>query len=297
MLDSLSQYLKTSTTPDFQAAVEEAFELFERFGLENQDIGFEEILMTANDEGEGEVTIRINSLVEELQDHVLTQMQIKLMDEVSVSEANMVLRALKAVETTEMNAEILDICREVHDPIEALAEIINRLTGREVERIIVLLEEVSKPLIAKIEETVSKHVLERREVIDVSANTEMIAKFKRYREAMDNQRLFIYDMIQGGVPLNQPYEIYHGKIMAQIQGSEEYEQMPLKQRQIKIAVQICAGLVVASDTQNGGFRPIVQQQLERTFTDIDMITPIYKEIDLIMTKFHALITSGIAKVG
>lgn len=296
MLDSLSQYLKSSTTPEFQAAVEEAFEMFERYGLENQDIGFEEILMVANDEGESDVTIRISKLVQELQDHILTQMQIRLVEEASISDANMILRALKDLETTELNDHIVDICREVNDPVEALAEVINRITGREVERVIVVLEEVSRAVIAKIGEVASKYVLEHREVIDVSRNEELMKKFTLYREAMDNQRLFIYDMLMAGVPLNQPYEIYHGKIMTSIQASEEFAAMPARLQQIKTAVQLCAGLIIASDTQQGQFRAVVQKQLERTFSDIDMITPIYKEIDSIMVKFNNLITSGIAKV-
>jgi hypothetical protein len=99
-----------------------------------------------------------------------------------------------------------------------------------------------------------------------------------------------------GVPLNQPYEVYHGKIMASIQASEEFAAMPTRLQQIKTAVQICAGLIIASDTQDGQMRAIVQKQLERTFTDLDMITPIYKEIVSIMIKFNNLITSGITKV-
>lgn len=296
MLDSLDLYLKTSTTPEFQAAVTEAFELFERFGLENVDVGFEDILMTANNEGESEVTIRINALVEELQDHLLDQLQVKVVEEASISEANTIIRGLKLFESTELNGEIVDICREVHDPVEALAEVLNRVTGVETERLIILIEEVSPSLIKRIGEEASKHVLEIREVIDVKKDAELMKKFNLYREAMDFQRLFVFDMLQAGVPLNQPYEIYHGKIMTSIQGSEEFQAMAPRLKEIKTAVQICAGLIIASDTQDAAMRKIVRDQLERTFTDIDTITPIYKEIDSIMIKFNNLITSGITKV-
>lgn len=296
MLDSLNVYLQTSTTPELRAAITEAFELFDDYGLTDVDVGYEDILMTSDNEGVSEAIIKIVALTEDLQDSILDQMQIKLVDEATVSEGNTILRALKHLESTELNDEIVGICRENADPIEALAEILNLVTGIEPERLVILFEEVSPALIKMVQATSAQHVGEHRDILDTSKNAELIQKFMAYRDAMDNQQLFMYDMLIASVPLNQPYAIYHGKIMEAIQAQELASPMPVRLHQVKTAVQLCGAIVIASDTQDANMRNVVMAELEKTFSDVDQITPIYVEIDSIMTKFHALITSGMGKV-
>ena len=296
MLDSLKQYLQTSTTPEHRAAITEAYDLFQDYGLEDVDVGYEDILMTANNEGESEATIRINQLTEEFQDHILTQMQIKLVDEATVSDGNTILHALKLIETTELNDEIVGICSENSDPIEALGEILNLVTGIEPERLMILFEEVSQAVIDKIKEVTQKHVGVTRQVIDVAVNKDLMNRFMAYRVAMDNQQLFMYDMLIAGVALNQPYAIYHDKIMYAIQHQELTTPMIPRLREVKTAVQLCAAVIVASDTQDANMRNVVMAQLERTFADLDKITPIYIEMDSILGKFNNLVNTRSTKV-
>lgn len=296
MLDSLRQYLQTSVPPDFRAAIEEAFEIFDDYGLPDVDVGFEDILLTANNEGESETPIRINALVEDLQDHIFSQMQIKVVEECRVSEANMLLRALKLIETTEFNTEIVEVCSHNSDPIETLSEVIHLVTGVDVERIMPLFEEVSQDLINTTRAVASMHAGEVREILNVDLNRVLMQRFLAYRTAMDNQPLFIYDMLIAGVPLNQPYASYHEKIMSSIETQEIQTPLDPRLRPIKTAVQLCGAIVIASDTQDANMRNIVMSELEKTYSDIDTITPIYREIDSIMIKFHDLTTSGTQKV-
>lgn len=296
MLDSLNVYLQTSTTPELRAAITEAFELFDEYGLDDPDVGFEDILMTADNEGASDATIRIVALTEQLQNSILDQMQIKLSDEAMVSDGNTILRALKQLESTELNDEIVGICRETNDPIEALGEVLNLVTGIEPERLMCLFDEVGQSTIKKIQAMASQHVGERRDIIDTQKNAELMNKFLAYRAAMDDQPLFMYDMLIAGVPLNQPYSVYHGKIMSAITAQELESPMPVRLRQIKTAVQLCAAIVIACDTQDANMRNVVMAELEKTFSDVDTITPIYVEIDSIMRKFQALLTSGMGKV-
>lgn len=291
MLDSLHVYLQTSTTPELRAAITEAYELFDEYGLDDISTGYEDILMTANNEGESEAMMRIVALTENLQDHILTQMQIVVVDELRVSEGNTILRALKDVQNTEMNDEIVGICRENSDPVEALAEILNLVTGIEPERLVTMFQEVSPRTIQAIQAMAGQHVGENRATLDVEQDTKVIDRFMVYREAMDNQPLFMYDMIMASVPLNQPYAIYHGKIMEAIAHEESVQPMAPRLRQVKTAVQLCGAIIVACDTQDANMRNIVHAELEKTYSDVDTITPIYVEIDSIMTKFHNLLNT------
>lgn len=291
MLDSLYVYLQTSTTPELRAAITEACELFEEYGLEDIGTGYEDILMTANNEGESEAMMRIVALTEDLQDHIFDQLQIKVVDETRVSEGNMILRALKDLENTELNDEIVGICRESTDSVEALAEVLHLVTGIEPERLVIYFEEVSDAVIQRIQATAAQHVGENRDILNVEEDTKLMSRFMVYREAMDNQPLFMYDMLMASVPLNQPYAIYHGKIMEAISAQELIEPMPTRMRQVKTAVQLCAAIIIANDTQDANMRNIVHSELEKTFADVDMITPIYVEIDSIMVKFHRLLNT------
>lgn len=292
MLDTLNVYLQTSTTPELRGAITEAFEQFDAYGLEDADIGYEDILMTSDNEGTSEALMKIVVLTEELQDSILAQLQIKLVQEATISEGNTVLRSLKLLETTEFNDEIADVCRHNTDPVEALAEILNLVTGIDTERLVILFEEVSPSLISRIGERAQLHIGEHRDVADVGKNAVLMKRFLAYRTAMDNQQLFMYDMLIAGVPLDSPYAIYHEKIMQAIQAQELVQPMMPRLRQVKTAVQLCAAIVVACDTQDANMRNIVMAELEKTYTDLDTITPIYIEIDSIMTKFHALMNTG-----
>lgn len=295
MLESLNVYLQTSTTPELRASIDEAFDLFETYGLTDVDIGYEDILMTSDDEGVSEAMIRVIALTEELQDSILDQLQIKLADEVSVSEGNLILRSLKLLETTEFNDEIYLVCRESTDPIEALAEVLHLVTGIEPERLMPMFEEVSTSLIKRIGETCALQVAERRDAMDIEKNSEIMKRFLSYRLAMDSQPLFMYDMLIASVPLNQPFKTYYVKIMQAIQAEELVSPMMPRLRQVKTAVQLCAAIIVACDTQDANMRNVVMAELEKTYSDIDAITPIYVEIDSIMNKFHALMNSGMGK--
>jgi len=295
MLDSLNVYLQTSTTPELRAAIADAFDIFEEYGLEDPDVGFEDILMTSEDEGVSEVMTRVIALTEELQDSILGQLQIKLADEASVSEGNTVLRALKQLESSDFNDEIHQVCRENTDTIESLAEILNLVTGIDTERLMPMFEEVSSSLIKRIGERAALYVAEHRDAVDVEKNSELMKRFLAYRLAMDSQPLFMYDMLIASVPLNQPYKTYHVKIMQAIQAQELASPMMPRLRQVKTAVQLCAAVIVACDTQDANMRNVVMAELEKTYSDIDAITPIYVEIDSIMNKFHALMNSGMGK--
>ena len=298
MLDSLRLYLETSTSPEFMNAITKAFELFEEYGLEDYEVGYEDILMTANNEGESEAAIKIGALTEEIQDSILGRMQIKVADEVTISEANTILEGIKGIEKTEFNQEILDICNDDQAPEEQLAEILQVVTGIDSERLVILFHEVSKAVIQnKIKPLVLQEVIEPHTVIDSNADAVLMARFLMYREAMDNQPLFMHDMLMNGVPLRAPYASYHEKIMSAIEIQQTNDPMPIRLRQIKTAVQLCGAIIVASDTQDANWRNLVKEELSKTYTDIDIVTPIYLEIDSIMVKFHQLEMSGTKRGG
>jgi len=285
MLDILREHLRTGAPAELATMVEQAHDLFEEFGLEDYDIGFSEILLMADNEGASESIIKIVSLTSQLQDSILSQLQIDLVDEATVSDGNKILLALRHLDNTELSAQVAQICEEVTSPEEALAEVLALVNGEEEENLVILLDSVSPSLIMKIHEVSSARALEERVLQDNEANRVYAENLLLFSEAVDNQWLFIFEQVKHGEPMGKLYSEYHSEIIAEMEARQA--KTPLRQQEfdIKLAVQLFAAALISQDGMTNP-RAVVMAELTKTYGDLDRTTPVYLELDNLAIRFQ-----------
>lgn len=293
MLEILDVHLKTAASPEVYNAVEQALDLFEEFGLTEYSIGYEEILLMADNEGASESISKICALTSDLQDTILGQLRIDLVDEASISEANTILLSLKRLESTEYFDNIIAICDQVAAPEEALAEILSLVSGVDEERLIILLQTVDKLTIDAIKLAMERLSLSHDAMLQPAKDKVYVDSLKAYKAALDDQWLYIYDLVSAGEPLGQPYAQYHHEIIDQMEARQRTEPVIASMFAIEIGVQLFAGALISSDGSGGNLRDVVMGELQKTYGDsLDRITPIYEELNSLLIKFQAYRESG-----
>jgi hypothetical protein len=294
MLEILDVHLKTAASPEIYNSISQAFDLFEEFGLTEYTVGYEDILLTADNEGASESVLKVCSLTSDLQDTILAQLRIDLVDEASVSEANTILLALKKLESTEYFDNIIQICDQVPAPEEALAEILSLVCGVDEERLIILLQTVDTLTIAAIKMAMEKLSSEHAALLQPAEDQVYVESLKAYKAALDDQWLYIYDLVEAGEPLGQPYAQYHREIIDQMEARQRTQPVIASVFAIEIGVQLFAGALISCDGSGGNLRDVVMVELEKTYGDtLDRITPIYTEINSLLIKFQAYREAGI----
>lgn len=293
MLEILDVHLKTAASPEIYNAISQAFDMFEAYGLTEYNVGYEDILMSADNEGASESIQRIMALTSQLQDYILQQLRVDLVDEATVSEGNQILLGLRRLEQTEYADNILEICQHVMSPEEALAEILALVNGTDEERVIILLETVDPATIAAIRVMMEKLINDQAALKQPEEDKAFAETLKLYRAALDNQWLYIWDLVEMGEPLGQPYAQYHTEIINQMEERQKTAPVLAKAFAIEIAAQLMAGALISSDAGTGNLRDIVMGELQKTYGDsLDRITPIYNEINSLTIKFQAYREAG-----
>lgn len=293
MLEILDVHLRTAASPEIFNAIEQAFDLFEEFGLTEYTIGYEEILLMGDNEGVSESILKICSLTSDFQDEILNQLRIDLVDEASVSEGNTILLALKKLESTEFFDNIIQVCEDVPAPEEALAEILALVSGIDEERLIILLQTVDPLTIQAIKLAMEKLSSTHQALLQPAEDKVYADSLKAYKAALDGQWLYIYDLVEAGEPLGQPYAQYHHEIIDQMEARQRTEPVLASRFAIELGVQLYAGAIISSDGANN-VRDVVMVELNKTYGDsLDRITPIYNEINSLTIKFQAYREAGI----
>lgn len=292
MLDILEEHLRTGASPETYAMVNQAWDLFQQFGLDDIDVGYTEILLMGDNEGASETITKICDLTTQYQDAILSQLQIDLVDEATVSEGNLILMGMKKLEHYEHMDLVAQVCEENRQPEEALAEILTLVTGVEEERLLILIETVGDKLIESIA-TLAHGGSDLRELQDVETVKVYAQNLMAYYEAVDHVWLYVYDAVQKGEALGKPYAEYHSEIIVAMEEKQVTERMLPKQYSIALAVQLFAGAIVSVDGKDNP-RLAISNELAKTYGDLDRVTPVYMEVDSLTIKFQSYLQGATA---
>lgn len=288
MLEEISAYLSQNTTPDFNAAVADAFALFDQYGVAQYDQPYLGILLASGNMDPMEVRDRFYEQVQEHQDDILREMDITLSESASIYQGNLVLTVLKQLESTDLYGEIGSICEQIDSPVARMAAIMATITGGEEENYLEVFEEVGDATLSAIQAMMRKwsdiYDYEDR-VIDVQADAQYKERLMGFRAFVQNKELYIYDELLQGTPLGLRFQEYYERLIERIQNTTP----------TVIAMQLYAAAMVASDTQTNPLGPI-KAELNKTFSSVDTITPITMVLETQMLKFLAAQNSGVKKV-
>jgi len=159
--------------------------------------------------------------------------------------------------------------------------------------VVILLQTVDHATIAAIRVIMDKLASEHAALKQPEEDKAYIDTLRLYRAALDNQWLYIWDLVEMGEPVGQPYAQYHTEIIDQMEARQKTAPVLAKAFAIEIAVQLMAGALISSDAGTGNLRDVVMRELEKTYGDsLDRITPIYNELSSLTIKFQAFREAG-----
>ena len=285
MMEELSTHLSTSVTPEVQAAVQEAFELFDQYGVQDYETAYLDALMTGDNHDPMGVTQALLDLTSGYQDEILTNLLVTLSDDTTVAQGNTVLRVLKQLEDTELTQEVQVICAESQDPAEALCDLISLITGEPSESYYELIEEVGAELIERIRQTVQPiDQSEGVQPVDPGDTKAMLDRLKTFQE-FTGKKSKVLGLLVLDMPLGLPYHEYYLALREDIESLKPAD----------MARELYAAALVAQDTQ-GNPRTAILAELNATYTSADKITPIATAMETLILQFQAALTAGVKKV-
>lgn len=276
MLDILEFYLKTSASPEVADAVTKACELFEDYDLPGYQDVYTDLLMSSDNADFNDLNTNIISLTIELQRAVLEQLLILVDSDFTIQQGNLLLESMSRIEASDFNEEIISLCDD-SDYDNSLCEILSLVSGVSTESFYPLIENIDQCVIDRIKMVCQQNsVNDTISPIDTVHVRQVINRLIRYKNFVDNKPLFIYDSIKNGQLVDLPFKAYYDEMPEVFWSLQPQEK----------AIQLIAGVLVSSDV-NSNPKKFITEQLSRTMTSIDHITPIIVAFDSILNKFYS----------
>lgn len=276
MLDILETHLKTACSPEMTDAVTQACELFEDYELPGYQDAYTDLLLTSDNLDVGDLNTALTQLTVDMQLQVLQQMLIVIEEEITMQQGNMLLKALRQVESTEFNNVVISLCSEP-DTDEVLCEILSIVSGEPVENFYNLITNIDQCVLDRIKMVCQQNNTEDTvSPIDIRHTREVVDRLIQYKNFIGNKPLFVYDYILDGEPIELPLEVYYDDMWNDIASLNPQEK----------AIQLFAATLVSSDS-NSEPKSFISKMLNKTYTSVDDVTPIINALENIILKFHA----------
>lgn len=271
MLDILSQHLAQTSTPEFYASIQAAFKTFERLQLENYETGYEELLMTDDDDtvkGTAETNDSILGLTIGLLQRVLSDHGVQLTAEATVSQANDTVNAVLDLQTYSDLGTLQATAGLDGEPNEVFAELMALVTPYQPQEVMVWLEDVNYFLLKRIRELAQREPTPE----DTADQNERVAMHRqKLTKAIEVQaldrKLDVLDAIREGLALGLPFLIYLQRFGYQLQFYSAAR-----------AAQELLAMALAARDAHANPTGMVHEHIERYINNMDTLTSIDVEI-------------------
>ncbi len=286
MIEELATYLRVSTSSEFEEKITQAIELFDAYGIEDYQTNYLDLLMTSDNKDVTNTQTDIESLTMGYQDTILDQLMVRVGEETSIGQTNLVLMCLKQIEDTEENLSIIAICDQYPDPQEALCEIVSLLTGVTVQNVYTWIEFVDPTVIIAIRRQ-AQDTMDQLYLAQDAINPQerdYLLRLEDFEKYVGGYAFIIRRYLNEGFQLGLPYSTYYHFLVN-----------TLKQLDPKdMAYELIGISLIASDSQTNP-RDIIHQHLNQTFGSISEITAININVEKQLVGYQHYQTSGIKR--
>lgn len=266
MLDILRQHLAENSTSELTAQLEQAFQTFERIGLENYEPGYEEILMTTDNDAVGtkDTLGAVVELTAALLRQILRAHSVTLIEHVPLTMLTDVVNALLDLQnfsdlpTLQATASLDGL------PNEVFAELCALVTAHPVAELMVYLEEVDWHLPRRLRDLASReltpeqageygqHVAKHRELLLGAIQADALPTQLDFTEA-----------VRQGMPLGLPFATYMQRFGWQ-----------LAQWDVERSGQELLAMALASRDGYSNPRGMIAEHIEKFIPGLDRVTAI-----------------------
>lgn len=274
MLDILQQYLNECASPEDAAALANAQDIFDRLGLQTQDMGFEQILILADNTDPGQTLTDIYHLTHQLQDSLLHQHGIRVSDDCPVAVQTDILTALLDIPELEDKHTVISIAKQPLNALEVLAELVEKVTQHSAEDILNRLEFVSQSLITRVAELADQDQVHEADEVEQVSRQLRINKFRLWMDFCKQTQSAVQQLVQQGVDAGFPFAMYVSLI------GRDFEAMPEEEAAINLV-----GMAFLSEDGANNPQALIQERLEFLIADPEKLTRVSMTIREMLLRF------------
>lgn len=263
MLDILRDHLSQAATPELLAVIEAAHDVFERIGLEDYEQGFEELLMTGEDEVASDVdpVMAISALTDEILRKILREHGVMASEEANTVFLTTLVTAILDLQDWEDLDTIERICTLDGPPEEIFGELVALVSQENVDEVMTMLVTVDQFLITRMKEL----TVRPDPVSDYAERTEQargyILKLQALFRLVGTNKLKTARLLTEGFTVGLPFMVY-----ADVLG-REFETLTVD----KAAAELLAMALISSDGSENP-RSVITQNIEHLISNIDQVT-------------------------
>ena len=275
MLDILDDYLSDAASPELKESIRAAHELFDRYGLETYEQGFEEILLT-DDQVDTDKTLHdIYDLTRSLQFKILEEHQLVIDEDAPPSILNVFLDGLKRLENYDNPDAVYGILTQPNDTAELIADCVALVTGQDATRLHRYVMNCGQALLQAIVRQLDQtHFAQSDE--EIVSKRERVERYKRFIAVADIKQLKVAYLLEHGMDVGHPLMVYLNII------GNDFEEMEAKY----IANELVAMCMISSDASDNP-RAAITAHLEQYVSDMDKITKIDVAVGDLLLKLAA----------
>lgn len=275
MLDILDDYLSDAASPELKESIRAAHELFDRYGLETYEQGFEEILLTDDQVDTGKTLHDIYDLTRSLQFKILAEHQLVIDEDAAPSVLNVFLDALKRLENYDNPDAIFGILAQPKDSEELISECVAQVCGLDASQVHKHVTSCGQALLQAIVRGLDQtHFAQSDE--EIVSKRERVERYKRFIQVADIKQLKVAYLLEHGMDVGHAVRVYLNII------GNDFDEMEARY----IANELVAMCLISSDASDNP-RAAVSQYLEQYVSDLDKLTKVDLAVGELLLKLAA----------
>jgi hypothetical protein len=291
MLPILQDHLSMTVPPEHMSLYERANDLFEKFDLENYQLGYEDLLISADGAVDGVSTASnaaIHNLTMGFLLQITTEHQITLNSEATMLNYIQVLEFVRQIEFTELIQECLDALQcDDFDNLDKFGRCMLLVSSIEEEDSMLFMESIPDCVIAAMRVYFARRVELEVETdrLDPAVRS-VYREMDKYARIIKGQDMLSYKYlfeIEGVIGL--PFE-YHYK-----QNEVYLQSLPMQ-----AMVYECIGFALISENGLTNPQQTIMDCVGVSITDLERTTRLQYEISKTLIEYRNEVASGIGLV-
>lgn len=291
MLPILQDHLSLTVPPEMLSLYERANDLFDKYGLEDYQLGYEDVLISADGAVDG-ISIAGNDAIYSLTmtylKQIITEHQITLSMSASMLHYIQVLEFIKQIEFTELIQECLDVlsCEDI-DNLDKFSRCLLIVSSIEEEDSMLFLESIPDCVISTM-----RVYFARRVELEISTDRldpsirDVYREMDKYVRIIKGQDMLSYKyLFENDGVIGLPFE-YHYK----------QNEIYLQNLPVQAMVYECIGFALISEDGLTNPQQTIMNCVGSSITDLERITRLQYEISKTLIEYRNEVSSGIGLV-
>lgn len=275
MLPELQVFIKDNFSPEMVVIVERLFSVFEDLSVEDFQLSYLSVLMDEQVTEGDTVTDRFYKQLQKDANFILSQFEIKLSDEAELVNTTQILEALSLIESYDNKQDIVDVLESSDDTDEALAGIVELMSGMSRSLVYRTVDSVNPALIDVVKKLCVTS--EEENQVQLEVNNKLIANLKDFRSYLGDHKAFAFELVKSGQPIGANFSHYFNIVR------ESFLQLENRPEQAK---ELVALMFLSGDAYENPIQ-FYNNNSDQIFENLSLVTKVDIEITRLLNHYLA----------